>query len=290
MPGRQSKMQLKTKTIEHCLHHCRNSDIQDIIKVAVFAAKQAGEILLERYDKPHHIQHKGTIDIVTEADIASEQLILDVLQQNLPGIKILSEESFSSYSNIPDEPVWIIDPLDGTTNFAHNFPWFSVSIAFHDKNKSQVGVIYCPMQNELFCATSNGGAWLNDQRIKVSEVGLLQNALIATGFPYDVQERPDNIVAMLKTVLTHSQGVRRPGAATMDLAYLACGRLDAFWEVGLKPWDTAAGYLLVEEAGGTLSNFTGDPFSPFIPELLASNSLLHKDLIGLLREFSTIIE
>jgi len=274
--------------LRHCLHHCRNTDIQNIIKVAVIAAKQAGAILLERYEKPHHIQHKGTIDIVTEADLASEQLILDVLHHNMPGIKILSEESFSSYSTIQDEPVWIIDPLDGTTNFAHNFPWFSVSIAFHNKGKSQAGVIYRPIQNELFCATLDGGAWLNDQHINVSKIDSLQKALVATGFPYDVQERPDSIVAMLKAVVTHSQGVRRPGAATLDLAYLACGRLDAFWEVGLKPWDTAAGYLLVEEAGGILSSFTGTPFSPFIPELLASNNLLHKELIALLHKFSNV--
>ncbi len=288
MPGRQSKIQSETQTIEHCLLHCVNSDIRDILKVAVVAAKQAGTILLERYEKPHHIQNKGSIDIETEADIASEELILDELHHDLPGTKIVSEESFSSYSNIPDVPVWIIDPLDGTTNFAHNFPWFSVSIAFYENGKSQAGVIFCPIQNELFCTTSGGGAWLNDQRIKVSEVDLLQKALVATGFPYDVQERPDSIIAMLKAVLTHSQGVRRPGAATLDLAYLACGRLDAFWEVGLKPWDTAAGYLLVEEAGGTLSNFTGNLFSPFVPELLASNSLLHKEIIALLHNFSTV--
>ena len=288
MPGRQSKRQLKNQTIEHCLAHCVNSDIRDILKIAVVAAKQAGTVLLERYEKPHHIQHKGSIDIVTEADIASEELILDVLHHDLPGTKILSEESFSSYSNIPDGPIWIIDPLDGTTNFAHNFPWFSVSIAFYENGKSQAGVIFCPIQNELFCATSSGGAWLNDQRIKVSEVDLLQKALVATGFPYDVQERPDSIIAMLKAVLTHSQGVRRPGAATLDLAYLACGRLDAFWEVGLKPWDTAAGYLMVEEAGGMLSNFSGIPFSPFVPELLASNSLLHEELIALLHKFSAV--
>ena len=288
MPGKKSKIQFESAAFGHCLQQCSNSDIRDILKVAVFAAKQAGAILLERHEKPHHIQHKGSIDIVTEADLASEKLILDILNDTTPGIKIMSEESFSSYSNIPDKPVWIIDPLDGTTNFAHNFPWFSVSIAFFDNGKSQAGVIYCPIQNELFCSTLTGGAWLNNRRIKVSEVDILQKALVATGFPYDVQKRPDSIVAMLKAILIHSQGVRRPGAATLDLAYLACGRLDAFWEVGLKPWDTAAGYLLVEEAGGTLSNFTGTPFSPFIPELLASNSLLHGNLIELLREFSTV--
>ena len=274
-------------TIEQCLHHCINPDLQDILRIAASTARKAGDILLERYEKPHHIQHKGSIDIVTEADLASEELIINVLNETMPGIEIVSEESFASEKKIPSGQAWIIDPLDGTTNFAHNFPWFSVSIAFSEKYKSLAGVIYSPIQEELFCATSAGGAWLNDRPIKVSEVNELQKALVATGFPYDVQKRSDTITAMLKTVLTHSQGVRRPGAATLDLAYLACGRLDAFWEVGLKPWDTAAGYLLVEEAGGCLSDFTGTPFSPFIPELLASNSLLHEEMIGLLRNYST---
>lgn len=275
--------------IENCLNSSKNSSIRDIIRVASVAATRAGSILLERYGKPHDIQHKGTIDIVTEADLASEELILDLLHKNLPGITVMAEESFSSGVDIPDEAVWIIDPLDGTTNFAHNFPWFSVSIAFHDKGKSQAGVIFNPVQDELFCGTLNGGAWLNDRPIKVSQVDVLQKALVATGFPYDIQERPDSIVAMLKTILIHSQGVRRPGAATLDLAYLACGRLDAFWEVGLKPWDTAAGSLLVEEAGGTLSDFAGNSFSPFIPEILASNSRIHRDLVTLLHGFSTSI-
>lgn len=280
-------MESATKTINNCLEHCSTQETKDILKIAVSAAKQAGGVLLERFEKPHHIEHKGTIDIVTEADIASEELILDKLHKSMPGTKILSEEAFSSYKNLPDEPIWIIDPLDGTTNFAHNFPWFSVSIAFYHSGNSMAGVIYCPIQDELFCATQAGGAWLNDRRIKVSETNILNKALVATGFPYDVQERPDYIMAMLKKVITHSQGIRRPGAATLDLAYLACGRLDAFWEVGLKPWDTAAGYLMVEEAGGMLSTFSGSSFSPFIPELLASNSLLHKDIVDLLQEFST---
>ncbi len=288
MHGKKSGMQHTATTIEHCLQHCRTTDIQNLLRVATDAAVKAGAVLQERYGQPHQIRHKGTIDLVTEADLASEKLIFDILRDNVPEIKILSEESFASYETISEEPLWIIDPLDGTTNFAHNFPWFSVSIALYEKGRSHVGVIYSPIQNELFCATHGGGAWLNDRRIKVSEISALQNALVATGFPYDIQERSDSILAMLKTVLTHSQGVRRPGAATLDLAYLACGRLDAFWEVGLKPWDTAAGYLLVEEAGGMLSNFNGSPFSPFIPELLASNTLLHKDLAALLHGFSTL--
>jgi len=281
-------MQQTAPTIEHCLQNCRTPEMKNLLRVATEAALKAGAVLQECYEQPHQIRHKGAFDLVTEADLASEKLILGVLQDNLSGIKILSEESFASYGKPPTEPAWIIDPLDGTTNFAHNFPWFAVSIALYDKGGSQVGVIYNPIQKELFCAARGGGAWLNDRRIKVSEISSLQNALVATGFPYDIREKSDPILAMLKTVLTHAQGVRRPGAATLDLAYLACGRLDAFWEVGLKPWDTAAGYLLVEEAGGMLSNFNGSPFSPFIPELLASNSLLHKDLAALLHGFSTV--
>ena len=288
MPGKKSAIQHRVAIIEHCLQHCRTRHLQNMLRIATEAAIKAGAVLQERYEKPHQIHHKGAIDLVTEADLASEELILALLQDSFPGIKILSEEALATYDKVPEEPVWIIDPLDGTTNFAHNFPWFAVSIAFYDKGSSKVGVIYNPIQHELFCATRNGGAWLNDQRITVSEIFSLQNALVATGFPYDIQKRTDSILAMLKTVLTHSQGVRRPGAATLDLAYLACGRLDAFWEVGLKPWDTAAGYLLVEEAGGLLSDFTGSPFSPFIPELLASNTLLHKDLVALLHKFSTV--
>lgn len=270
--------------IEHCLQHCSHPEMQEILQVAVEASLEAGAVLNARFEQPHQIYHKGAIDLVTDADLASEELILEILHRNLPGIKILSEESFAAYDNLPEEPVWIIDPLDGTTNFAHNFPWFAVSIAFYDQGRSRVGVIYSPMQKELFCATHGGGAWLNDRPIKVSSVNSLQRALVATGFPYDVRARTDSVLAMLKVVLTHAQGVRRAGAAALDLAYLACGRLDAFWEVGLKPWDTAAGYALVEEAGGTLSNFRNASFSPFIPELLASNTLLHQDIIALFHE------
>ena len=277
----------KTK-LEHCLQHCRNSDLRDILTIGADAAVKAGAVLLKHYGRPHHVIHKGAIDLVTEADLAAETCILDVLHQKLPGTDILSEESFSSYSSLPDKPVWIIDPLDGTTNFAHDFPWFAVSIAFYDSGKSLAGLIFNPVQNELVCASLAGGAWLNDRRINVSKVDTLQKALVATGFPYDVQKKSESILAMLKVVLTHSQGVRRPGAATLDLAYLACGRLDAFWEVGLKPWDTAAGYLLVEEAGGRLSNFKNTAFSPFVPELLASNSFLHDELIAILQEFSSV--
>lgn len=273
--------------LKNCLQNCRNSYNREMLAAAVEAGMQAGELLQELFEKPHRIRHKSAIDLVTEADLAAEEVILDTLHRLTPGIAVMSEESSGAYDAVPAEPVWIIDPLDGTTNFAHNFPWFAVSIALYAEGRSQVGLVSHPMQHELFCATLGGGAWLNDRAVRVSTTSVLEDGLVATGFPYDVRERPDTILAMLKAVLKHVQGIRRPGAAALDMAYLACARLDAFWEVGLKPWDTAAGSLLVEEAGGLLSNFSGEPFSPFVPELLASNSLLHEELRHLLHEFGT---
>ncbi len=288
MPGNKSKKTLNRTPIEQCLQRCPTPELQDILLVAAEAALAAGDVLQDLYDRPHQIRHKGTIDLVTEADLASETVILKLLQERSPGIRILSEESHGANMTGSVEPFWIIDPLDGTTNFAHNFPWFAVSIALYESGGSQAGVIYSPMQAELFCGVRGAGAWLNDQPITVSGIAALQEALLATGFPYDVAKRPDSILAVLREIVIRSQGVRRPGAAALDLAYLACGRLDGFWEVGLKPWDTAAGSLLLEEAGGTLSDFRGNPFSPYIPELLASNSLLHEELTTLLARFSSL--
>ena len=244
-------------------------------------------MIKDLYGKPHDIKQNGSIDLVTEADLAAEQAILDILHKDPHDAEFLTEESNEPENFDSTGPTWIIDPLDGTTNFAHNFPWFGVSIAYFVDNKSLAGVIYCPMQEEFFCAGHNAGAWLNNEPINVSGVDSRQNALVATGFPYDIQERPEQIMATLQAVIPKVQGIRRPGAAALDLAYLACGRLDAFWEVGLKPWDTAAGQLLVEEAGGTISNFDGKPFSSFVPELLASNGLIHQEMVEILNEFSS---
>jgi myo-inositol-1(or 4)-monophosphatase len=273
--------------IDRCLAKCRQPELGDILITMTRAAFQAGKILRDLYGKPHRIHHKGNIDLVTEADLAAEKAILEVLHKNPHDADILTEESDSPESPDPDGPVWIIDPLDGTTNFAHNFPWFGVSIAYFSKGRSLAGVIYCPLQEELFCATLEGGAWLNNSPVQVSTVKYCQDALVATGFPYDIQDRPDEIMATLQAVIPKVQGIRRPGAAALDLAYLACGRLDGFWEVGLKPWDAAAGQLLVEEAGGTITNFHGGPFSPFVPELLASNNTIHLELIEILKKFSS---
>jgi myo-inositol-1(or 4)-monophosphatase len=273
--------------IDGCLNNCHHADHRDILVTATKAALKAGSVLQNLYGKTHRIHHKGAIDLVTEADLAAEKAILKVLHREPHAADILAEESSASCDLDSSRAVWIIDPLDGTTNFAHNFPWFGVSIAFFIHGKSLAGVIYCPLQDELFCAIHGAGAWLNNQPIHVSSVATRQEALVATGFPYDVQTRPDEIMAALKAMIAEVQGIRRPGAGALDLAYLACGRLDAFWEVDLKPWDTAAGQLLVEEAGGSITNFHGGPFSPFVAELLASNSIIHLELVEILKEFSS---
>ncbi len=272
--------------LEKILQRCGDSPHAEILYSAGKAALAAGSILADLYNKPHHIRYKGEIDLVTEADVAAEKVILAILGSDHPEVSILSEESHADYSNIPAGPLWIIDPLDGTTNFAHGFPWFAVSIGYAERGESQVGVIYAPMLDELFCACKGHGARLNGERIVVSEAGQLGKSLLATGFPYDVRQSSGQVISALEKVLIRCQGVRRAGAAALDLAYTACGRLDGFWEIKLKPWDTAAGLLLVEEAGGKVTDFKGEAYSPFVPEILASNGLLHGELIALLREFS----
>jgi myo-inositol-1(or 4)-monophosphatase len=251
------------KRIESCMTEC-GPELANILEVAGKAAFRAGKILRELYGKPHQIRYKDDIDLVTEADISSESAIIAMLNKAQLHAEILAEESRSIYNEIPTGPVWIMDPLDGTTNFAHGFPWFAVSIAYAEKDRSHVGVIYCPMQDELFCGCLNNGAWLNGKPIKVSEIPVLDKSLLATGFPYDVRQKP-------------------AGAAALDLAYVACGRLDGFWEIKLKPWDTAAGQLLLEEAGGKISDFRGGSYSPFIPEILATNSLIHEELLAVIK-------
>lgn len=258
----------------------------EILALAGEAALSAGKVLREMYNTPFQVRHKGVIDLVTEADVAAEKRVLAVLQAYGRDIGILAEESQSVYAGDPTGPVWIIDPLDGTTNFAHSFPSFCVSIAYAHGAESRVGVIYAPMQDELFCACKGCGAWLNGEAISVSSVAALQESLLGTGFPYAIAEEVDNVVAALKRFLLRTQGIRRAGAAAMDLAYLACGRLDGFWEVNLKPWDTAAGILLVSEAGGMLSTMDGSAYSPYIPELLASNGRIHQEMVAQLRDFS----
>ncbi len=273
------------KRISGCIKECTNAYLAEIVQIAGKAALKAGSVLRDLYDKPHQIKHKGEIDLVTEADVAAEKIILDILASENPPIGIMSEESSTLGESVPAGPLWIIDPLDGTTNYAHGFPWFGVSIAYAEEGIPMAGVIYSPVQDELFCATTGGGAWLNGKTIRVSTEDSLGDSLMATGFPYTIRQDSTKVIGALEAVLTRCQGVRRAGAAALDLAYVACGRLDGFWEITLKPWDTAAGKIIVEEAGGRLSDFSGKPFNPFLSEVVATNGSIHNELTRILEQF-----
>ncbi len=274
------------KRLKEIRNSCSDKKLYEVLEIECKAALSAGEVLRNRYLQPHQIKHKGDIDLVTEADLASEETILTIIKHYDPQGEILAEESHSSLDFSQNRPVWIIDPLDGTTNFAHGFPWFCISIAYGLPSSGLVGTIYCPLQDELFFAIKGCSAWLNGLEIRVSQETKLGSSLLATGFPYDIQKETDVVIDTLKTILKQCQGVRRAGAAALDMAYVACGRLDGFWEIKLKPWDTAAGFLLIEEAGGRVSDFRGNNYSPFLPEVVATNGKIHNELINLLKPFS----
>jgi myo-inositol-1(or 4)-monophosphatase len=268
--------------IAQVLSACHTQEQATLLQAACRAALTAGSIIRQLYDKPHQIEMKGVINLVTEADLAAESAILASLDEDAPGITVLAEESSGEKITCPSGKTWVVDPLDGTTNFAHGLPVFAVSVALLDAGKPTVGAVYCPMQDELFCAAKSSGAWLNGKQIKVTDTQFLIESLVATGFPYNIHDNMDEILYHLQAVLPKVRDIRRAGAAAVDLAWLACGRLDGFWEMELKPWDTAAGWLLVTEAGGRLSDFGGADYSCFGRETLASNGRLHDELIKLL--------
>jgi myo-inositol-1(or 4)-monophosphatase len=255
---------------------------QKELKIAVMTARWAGRLLTTFSKKDLKVDFKGEIDLVTEADRRSEELAIKVIRRHFPGDDILSEET--SRHRTSSKRRWIIDPLDGTTNFAHGFPFWCVSIAFEDKGTVRAGAVYHPLLNELFTARQGRGAWLNGRRIQVSGQTELKKSLLATGFPYDVHySRKDNL-DNFRRFIKRAQAVRRPGSAAMDLAYLACGRFDGFWEMKLKPWDMAAAALILKEAGGRLSDFKGGKFSIYVPECLASNGRIHEQMKHILNK------
>lgn len=285
-----SRNEEEEERIARCVAGCNDPALGEILRAAARAALGAGGVLRDLYDQPHRITHKGAIDLVTEADVAAEETVLAMLRQAGGGIGFLAEESHASYATLPQGPVWVIDPLDGTTNFAHGFPFFAVSIAYAVGTTSKVGVVYAPMQDELFCACLGSGAWLNGRPLQVSGAAALQDSLLATGFPYAIEQEVGGVMAALTRLVTRCQGVRRAGAAALDLAYLACGRTDGFWEINLKPWDTAAAMLLVSEAGGRLTTFNGTGYTPYIPEVVASNGRIHAEMVGQLADFTRVGE
>jgi len=265
--------------VESLEQHCPDSQTRLLVRSACRAALTGGSILRELYSRPHRITMKGEIDLVTEADVASETAIVASLNEDTPGLPILAEESAGDRIRETEDRVWIVDPLDGTTNYAHGFPLFAVSVALAEKGRPMIGAVYCPLQDELFCAWKEGGAWLNSTRISVTATDFLIQALVGTGFPYDIRRRLDEVLDQVRAILPKVRDIRRGGAAAVDLAYVACGRLDGFWERDLKPWDIAAGWLLVEEAGGRVSDFSGADCSLFGDQILAANPALHPLLV-----------
>ena len=249
----------------------------DIKELAVSAAKRAGALLRENLGRAGNIEFKGAVDIVTELDKRSEALITDSIKKAFPGHGILAEETPELAAKSPCR--WIIDPLDGTTNYAHGFPVFCVSIAFEQTGEVKLGVVYNPMLDELFLAEKGRGAFLNGLPIAVSKVASMDRSLLATGFPYDLRTSENNNFDHFFNFSRKAQAIRRAGAAALDLSYTAAGRFDGFWEMKLKPWDVAAATLIVKEAGGTVTDFSGRPFSIEGDECLASNGVIHGEML-----------
>ena len=245
-------------------------------------AREAGALLMQHFDRHIKIEYKGEADLVTVADRKSEALIRERIRAKWPTHDILGEEE--GLRDTGSDYRWYVDPLDGTTNFAHGFPVFCVSMALQHQGKTIAGLCFDPTRNELFAAERGNGAFLNDERIHVSRVERLAESLVGTGFPSHKRHKNPNI-HFYHQITLRTHGIRRAGSAALDLCYVACGRLDGFWEFNLNPWDTAAGVLMVEEAGGKVTNFSGGAFELHSRETLASNGLIHD---ALMREFQEI--
>lgn len=257
--------------------------LRGFVKSASEVAVKAGKLLKANVNSKRSVRRKGVVDLVTEMDVASEKLIVGTLLGKYPEFSFLTEESAAIDTD--SEFRWIIDPLDGTTNYTHGFPVWCVSIALEYRGKMVVGVVYDPNLDELFTAAAGLPARLNGKQIKVTSRRKLRESLLATGFPYDIQTSDENNLNYFNYFARRSQAVRRAGSAALDLCYLAAGRFDGFWELKLHPWDTAAGIVIVQQAGGRVTDFCGKRYSIFDKYILATNGKIHREM---LRNFAEI--
>jgi myo-inositol-1(or 4)-monophosphatase len=262
--------------------HRAESEYAAWLEVAVDAACAAGDIIRRGMSEALDIRYKGAINLVTQIDVAAERAVVERLRARTPHHDILAEEGSNHTGGSPYR--WLIDPLDGTTNYAHRFPFFCVSIGLQQGDHVVLGVVLDPVRDELFTAVRGGGASLNGSPLSVSSAEALDKSLVVTGFAYDPTHDTNVNFRHFEAMSRAVQGVRRTGSAALDLCYVAAGRSDGFWELSLSPWDTAAGQVIVEEAGGRVTDFAGRPFSPNVPEVLATNGKIHDAMMAVLNQ------
>jgi myo-inositol-1(or 4)-monophosphatase len=254
------------------------------LTTAIEAVVRAGDEMMSKFGTGVRVDKKGTIDPVTEVDVAIERAFRRMIAERFPGHDVLGEE-LGGKTDVPPGPCWVFDPIDGTTNFAHGLPIFCSSIALEIAGVAELAAVYDPTRKELFSAERGGGAFLNGMPLRVSAARDLVDAMLVTGFPYDVHQRVDEIVGLFAAFVGRARAVRRLGSAAIDLCYVAAGRLDGFWESDLKPWDIAGGALMVAEAGGLVTNLLGEPFTSRTGSVLATNSLLHEPMLQVIAGF-----
>lgn len=256
------------------------------LTTAIQAVVRAGDVMLERFGSDMRVDKKGAIDLVTEVDVAIEREFRALVAERFPTHAVNGEE-FGGSATAPDGPCWVFDPIDGTTNFAHGLPIFCSSVALEVDGVGEVAAVYDPTRKELFTAERGGGAFLNGRPMRVSAPDTLLDAVLVTGFPYDVHARVAEIVGLFAEFVGRARAVRRLGSAAIDLCYVAAGRLDGFWERDLKPWDIAGGALLVSEAGGTITNFGGERFHSRGRDVVASNGRIHQAMLSVIADHAS---
>jgi myo-inositol-1(or 4)-monophosphatase len=252
------------------------------LSTAVEAVVRAGDLQMARFGGAVHVDKKGAIDLVTDVDVAVERAFRELIAERFPDHTVLAEELGTGGAGASG-PRWIFDPIDGTTNFAHGLPIFCASLALEIDGVTELAAVYEPNRRELFTAERGGGAFLNGRRLRVSPVETLLDALLVTGFPYDVHDRLDEVIGLFAAFVGRARAVRRLGSAAVDLCWVAAGRMDGFWEQDLKPWDMAGGALIVAEAGGRVTHLDGSPFSPYGRHVLAANPRLHAAMLDVVR-------